>query len=86
MKNVEPERARWIRLRMGILCGLLSLGLGVVLSGAYNIEARDGDAWRALAEKQRLRRLHVTPKRGTIYDRNGTPLAISVEAETGYVH
>ena len=79
MKNVDPERARWIRFRMAVLCGLLSIGLGVVLTGAYNIEARDGDAWRALAEKQRLRRLHVTPKRGTIYDRNGTPLAISVE-------
>lgn len=79
MKNLEPARAKWIRIRMGILSGLLGMGLGVVLHGAYNIEVSDGDAWHALAEKQRLRRLHVTPKRGTIYDRNGTPLAISVE-------
>lgn len=66
-------------MRIGILVGLLSIGLGVVLTGAYNIEVADGTAWRALAEKQRMRRLHVTPKRGTIYDRTGTPLAISVE-------
>lgn len=66
-------------MRIGILVGLLSIGLGVVLTGAYNIEVADGAAWRALAEKQRMRRLHVTPKRGTIYDRTGTPLAISVE-------
>ncbi len=79
MKNVEPERARWIRIRMAVLCGLLSLALGVILAGAYNIQVKDGDAWRELAEKQRLRRLHVQPKRGTVYDRNGTPLAISVE-------
>ena len=79
MRDVDPERGRWIRMRMGILVGLLAIGLAVVLHGAYNIEVRDGEAWRALAEKQRLRRLHVTPKRGTIYDRTGTPLAVSVE-------
>jgi cell division protein FtsI (penicillin-binding protein 3) len=64
---------------MGLLCGLLAVGLGVVVTGAYNIEARDGDGWRALAQRQRMRRLHVTPKRGTIYDRNHTPLAVTVE-------
>lgn len=66
-------------MRMAILSGLLAMGLGVVITGAYNVEVKDGDAWRALAERQRMRRLHVSPKRGTVYDRNGTPLAISVE-------
>jgi cell division protein FtsI (penicillin-binding protein 3) len=79
MKNIEPQRASGIRTRMGFLCGGLAIGLGVVLNGAWGIQLRDGDVWRALAEKQRLRRLHISPKRGTIYDRNGTPLAISVE-------
>ncbi len=79
MKNIDPARARGIRIRVAILCSLLALGLGVVLSGAWDIAVADGEAWRALAEKQRVRRLHVSPKRGTIYDRNGTPLAISVE-------
>lgn len=79
MRNVDATRARGIQNRMAVLCGLLAMGLGVVLLGAFNIEVRDGDAWRQLASKQRMRRLHVSPKRGTIYDRNGTPLAISVE-------
>jgi cell division protein FtsI (penicillin-binding protein 3) len=64
---------------MGILCGLMGLGLGVVVSAAYGIQVERGDEWRELAEKQRQRRLHVAPKRGTIYDRNGTALAVSVE-------
>ena len=79
MKNLDPARARSVRRRMGVVCGVLAMGLGVVLTGAYNVQVRDTDGWRALAEKQRLRRLHVTPKRGSIYDRNGTPLAVSVE-------
>lgn len=75
----HARRWRWIRLRMGILCGLLALGLGLVVSAAYTIMIEDGAGWRDLAEMQRQRRLHVAPKRGTIYDRGGGALAVSVE-------
>jgi cell division protein FtsI (penicillin-binding protein 3) len=79
VKNLDPERARWIKVRMGILCGLMGLGLGGIVSGAYHVQVDDGDEWFELAERQRQRRLHIQPKRGTIYDRNGAPLAESVE-------
>jgi cell division protein FtsI (penicillin-binding protein 3) len=79
LKNLDPKRARWIRIRMGVLCGMMGLGLGVIVSGAHRIQVEDGSDWYELAERQRQRRLHVTPKRGTIYDRNGAPLAESVE-------
>lgn len=75
----SPSRARWIRVRMGILSGLLALGLGLVVSAGYSLMVEDGAAWRELAETQRQRRLHVSPKRGALYDRNGSALAVSVE-------
>lgn len=79
MKNLDPKRARWIRIRMAVLCGVMGLGLGAVVNGAHRIQVEDGDAWLELAERQRQRRLHISPKRGTIFDRNGAPLAESVE-------
>jgi len=79
VKNLDPRRARWIRARMGVLCGVMGLALGGIVSSAWRVQVEDGAAWRDMAEKQRLRRLHIEPKRGTVYDRNGTPLAVSVE-------
>jgi cell division protein FtsI (penicillin-binding protein 3) len=64
---------------MGVLCGVMGLALGGIVSSAWRVQVEDGPEWRDVAEKQRQRRLHIEPKRGTIYDRNGSPLAVSVE-------
>jgi cell division protein FtsI (penicillin-binding protein 3) len=75
----EFARARWVRIRMGLLCGVLALGLGLVVSASATVMLEDGAGWRELAESQRQRRLHVNPKRGVVYDRTGDALAVSVE-------
>ncbi len=79
MRNLDPKRAKWIRVRMGVLCAIMGVALGIVVSSAYRVQVEDGPVWRETAEKQRQKRLHVEPKRGTITDRNGTELAVSVD-------
>jgi cell division protein FtsI (penicillin-binding protein 3) len=64
---------------MGLLSGVMGLALGGFVSSAYRVQVEDGASWHETAEKQRQRRLHIEPKRGTIFDRNGMPLAVSVE-------
>jgi cell division protein FtsI (penicillin-binding protein 3) len=79
MRNLDPTRAKWIRFRMGLLCGTMAIGLGGFVSSAFRVQVEDGATWKETAENQRQRRLHVEPKRGAIYDRNGAALAASVE-------
>ncbi|MBP9114613.1 MAG: transpeptidase family protein [Polyangiaceae bacterium] len=79
MRNLEPGRAKWIRFRMGILAALLGLGMGGFVASAYRVQVEDGAAWRETAEKQRERRTKVEPRRGRVFDRHGTTLAVSVE-------
>ena len=74
MKNLDPARAKWIRVRMGLLCGAMALGLGGFVSSAYRVQVEDSASWKETAENQRQRRLHIEPKRGGIYDRNGVLL------------
>jgi cell division protein FtsI (penicillin-binding protein 3) len=64
---------------MGIICGLLALACGLLVAAGFSIMVQDGPEWRELAERQRQRRLRLVPKRGSIYDRNGSPLAISID-------
>lgn len=67
---------------------LLLLGLAVLLAGLAGrllwIQGVVAPAYAKKASDQRMRDLTITPKRGVVYDREGEPLAISVEAKTVY--
>jgi cell division protein FtsI (penicillin-binding protein 3) len=79
LNRLSTREGRWIRLRMMLIGGALAFGAGLVVAAGYGVMIKDGREWREMAENQRQRRLRLSPKRGGLYDRNGSPLAVSVD-------
>jgi cell division protein FtsI (penicillin-binding protein 3) len=82
MKNLDPRRARWMKVRIAFLAVLLFVGAGAVGLRAYRLQIEQGPELRKLAEEQYLRDIRLAPKRGTIFDRRGAPLAVSVDVDS----
>ncbi len=83
-EEVARRRLRGLRIRIAMLGVLLLAAGGAVLNRAYRLQIVQGDELRAEAEAQQLRDVHLSPKRGTIYDRSGTELAVSVDVDSIY--
>ncbi len=82
MRNLPPRQRRWVRVRVGILTLLLLTGAGAVARRAWELQIERGDTLREMAEEQYLRNIRLAPKRGTIFDRHGAELAVSVDADS----
>lgn len=61
-----------------LLIGLV-LGALVVIGRAVQLQVLQGERWEARALDQQRRRVELPAPRGTIFDRNGVPLAMSRE-------
>lgn len=78
-RRPRSDTRRFVTVLGGVLLALLIVGgrlvqLQVVAAPAYAEKARI----------QRLRDVEIPARRGTIYDREGEPLAVSVDAKTVY--
>jgi cell division protein FtsI (penicillin-binding protein 3) len=75
-----------MRFRLGVLTLLLCAAGGAVVVRAYDVQIRRAEGLRAMAEDQSLRDVRLTPRRGTILDRNGAELASSVDVDSVWVN
>ncbi len=78
-----PEKWIGIRIRLVGLCFLAVFAL--VMVRAFQLQVLARDEWRKRAERQHQRIIPLTPQRGTIYDRNGEELAVSLEVDSIFV-
>ncbi|HEX7088599.1 MAG TPA: penicillin-binding transpeptidase domain-containing protein [Longimicrobiales bacterium] len=67
------------RRRRLLLAGLVLWGL-VLLGRVFQLQVVEGERWAARAAEQHRQRVALPAPRGTIYDRDGVPLAASHEA------
>lgn len=63
--------------RIAFLQFAFALGVTAVVGRAAQLQLVEGTEWRKLAERNRTAHVQVPARRGAIYDRRGTPLAIT---------
>src|SRR5512143_506904 len=75
----------FVRLaRVRFLALILMLWASVVVARLAELQLAQGSRYRARAQRQQERRIEVSPLRGSIFDREGRPLAVSVEVSSVY--
>jgi cell division protein FtsI (penicillin-binding protein 3) len=85
MRNAEEDSFHRVQFRLRLTGGFLLLLFLTVAVRAFQLQVIDGKELARLGEKQHLQEWIVRPKRGSILDRDGNPLAISLEAQSVYV-
>ena len=80
------QQTKWIRVRISIIAGILFLLLLTVLLTAYRMQITNGDKFKEMAEGQYLRDIELPSRRGSILDRRGAPLAVSVEVDSVFAN
>jgi cell division protein FtsI (penicillin-binding protein 3) len=69
----------FVRLaRVRFLVIVLLLWSAVVVARLAELQLAHGSRYRARAQRQQERRIEISPQRGSIFDRNGQALAMSV--------
>lgn len=77
--GAKPPSRRLAALHLLLLLGLSTVGGRLVV-----LQLRDAEALTALARDQRVRRVELPAERGSMYDRNGRMLALSLPAVAVY--
>jgi cell division protein FtsI (penicillin-binding protein 3) len=75
---------RWIRFRIYITGACFFLVFCLILLRAYQLQILKGSQLSSLAKKGYTGKLTLTSQRGTIFDRNGKELALSIEVDSLY--
>lgn len=80
------NRYQWIQIRMGMLLGMLGMMLLAVVWRGHQLQNVQGAELEERQEDQLHREMKLSARRGSILDRNGVELAMSVEVKSIYAN
>ena len=86
LRPASPVKRAATNRRIVFLAGLFVALLAVALVRAFWLQALNGDAYAAMAVRQHRETVVVPAARGTIFDRNGEPLAIGRPTTTVFAN
>jgi cell division protein FtsI (penicillin-binding protein 3) len=78
---MQQDRAH---VRLLIIAGVAFLWMGMVFVRLSYLQLFCHSEYLARAQRQQQRTIEITPKRGTIYDRNKRPLAMSIPVDSAF--
>jgi len=83
---MKVKEKKWIRFRIYLVALFFLSGIGIIWARAYQLQVLEKDRLSSIARAGYKGVITLPPKRGTIYDRDGDELAVSVEVESVYAH
>ena len=83
---MKVREKKWIRYRIYLVTFCFLVAFGIILFRAYQLQILEKDKLAAIARAGYRGIVKLPPKRGTIYDREGHELAVSIEVESIFAH
>jgi len=74
------------KIKLYVYMGLLAASMVGLMVKAFQLQVLKREEFASRARNQYIKPVHLTPLRGKILDRNGSPLAISVKTASVYSH
>lgn len=81
---MKDEREKWARIRIIMIGSVFGLLFLTVVGRAFYLQILQHENLVKKADKQHQHKVDLTPARGSILDRNGTPLAESIHMDSCY--
>ncbi len=83
---MKVNEKKWIRFRVYLVAAFFLLGMGTLLARAYQLQVLNRERLAFIAHEGYVGTIKLPPKRGTIYERDGNELALSIEVGSVYAH
>jgi len=82
--GTPPAREQLVQLRIMLTALSISLWAFVIAARLIHLQVFGHESFKRLADRQSERTINLDPRRGPILDRDGHPLAVSVDAQSVY--